>query len=149
MSHLLVALLTVPALAGTAQVEITSSREGLTVTQGLEGAPLCEAPCTVDLDVKTEYLGFSGAKYTPLLHRVTLSEGERLHLDVRPGNRGASTAGGIFGIGAVGLLVASTVSFAVADDKTAAGVMIGGSLLSGLVALPLTSAGKTKVRTRR
>ena len=137
------ALLAVPALAGTAQVEITSSRQGLQVADGAN--PLCTAPCELDLDVQTPVLSFTGDRFVPAVQTLSLDPGDRLHLHVKPGNKGASTAGGVFGLTAVGLLIGSTVSFAVADDKTAAGVMIGGGLVSSLIALPLTSAGKTKV----
>lgn len=141
-------LFALPAFADPAEVdlEITSSRSGLEVAQmqGLQRSVLCTAPCELKLEPGSPTLWFAGAGITPASQPVSLDAGDRVHLHVKAGSRGASTAGSVFGLVTVGLLVGGTVSFAT-DSPGPGFAMLGSSLLSGLIALPLVSSGKTRV----
>jgi hypothetical protein len=149
-------LLALPALAEAPAVdapavdapaiEITSTRPvQVSRIEGIVSSPLCTAPCEVQLDAGSPTLSFTGDGVTPALHPLTLAAGDRVHLHVKAGPSGASTTGGVFGIVAVGTLVASTISFAAADTPAPGFALLGTSLVSGLVAFPLTKIGKTRV----
>jgi hypothetical protein len=144
-------LFVLPALAEPnepteAHLEITSSRSGLEVSQlqGLQREVLCTAPCELQLAPGRSTLALAGRGITPVTQPLDLSAGDRAHLHVKAGSRGASTAGSVFALATVGLLVGSTVSFA-SDSSDAGFGLLGGPLVTGLIALPLVGGGKTKV----
>jgi len=145
----MIALAALSALAAPATVEIVTDTPDLEVRLTPTDAPRCVGPCTLELDPEVPSLVFGGPRYTTAVHPVQLDDGDRLRLDVDPGSLRASNAGGILGAGAVGLLLVSSISFAVADDRTAAWVMLGGSLTSGLIAWPLVNRGTTRVEVQR
>jgi hypothetical protein len=143
----MLAMLSLSAFADpTIDVEITSSRPvEVSQVQGLQRSPLCTAPCALKLEPGNPTLAFAGAGVAPMTQPLALDAGDRVHLHVKAGSRGASTAGSVLGLAAVGLLVGGTVSFATADSSGPGFAMLGTSLVSGLVALPLVKGGTSKV----
>jgi hypothetical protein len=95
-----------------ADLEITSSRSGLEVSQlqGLQRSVLCTAPCELKLAPGRSTLSLGGRGITSATQPLDLAAGDRVHLHVKAGSRGASTAGSVFALATVGLLVGSTVS---------------------------------------